>query len=201
MLTVTTPASTTDLTTLAAVKAELGISTTEHDTQLGNYISQASDSVISYCNRVFARESVSETFRIERPGKGLVLSRYPVTAIASVVENGVTLAASDYETNAGDGVLWRLQGDSQSRWACGKIVVNYTGGYLLPNDVGRNLPNDIERAAIMMVVHAFNVAGTDASVKRESIDGIGSTERFQLPESGIAPDVESLLARYRQVAL
>jgi uncharacterized phiE125 gp8 family phage protein len=201
MITVTTPAATTDLTTLAAVKAELGLSTNEHEAQLSTYIRQASDTVERYCNRTFARESVSETFLPNRCLDSLMLTCFPVTAIASVVENGTTLASTDYKLEADTGVLFRVSNEVQRLWSRGKIVVDYDCGYLLPGDDGRDLPHDIERAAIMLAAQSFLNAGTDASVKRESVDGIGSTERFSLSASGMTPEAEAILARYRQVAI
>lgn len=198
MLTIVTPAETTDLTTLAAVKSELGLTTADHDAQLADYISQVSTSVNSYCNRVFARETVAETFRPDCRLNHLVLSRFPVSAISSIVENGVELVVSDYELDADLGIARRLVSDSKSTWPSGKIIVTYAGGYLLPGDVGRDLPEDIERAAIMLAAQAFSSAGIDATVKRETVEGIGSTERFPLSASGMSPEAEALLSRYRQ---
>jgi uncharacterized phiE125 gp8 family phage protein len=201
MIIVTTPAATTDLTTLAAVKSELGLSTNEHDAQIASYISQASDSVKAYCNRTFARESVIEAFRVDLPSEPLVLTLFPVSAIDSIIENGVALTTDDFFVDDRDGTLWRLSNDRMTHWPCGKISVAYTAGYLLPGDDGRDLPHDIERAVIMLAAQSFLGAGTDARVKRESVDGIGSTERFLLSASGMTPDAEALLARYRQVAV
>lgn len=200
-ITVTSPASTTDLTTLPMVKSELGLTSNEHDAQLAGYIRQASDAIESYCNRTFARESVSETFLPDRCLDSLMLTCFPVTAITSVVENGTTLASTDYKLEADTGVLFRVSNDVQRLWSRGKIVVDYDCGYLLPGDDGRDLPHDIERAAIMLAVQAFNSAGVDATMKRESVDGIGSHERFPLSASGMTAEVEALLSRYRQVAI
>lgn len=201
MLIVTTPAATTYLTTVAAVKTELGLTSNEHDAQLAGYISQASASVKSYCNRIFARESVSETFRLEQRQRGLILARFPVSAIDAIVENDETLAETDYDLDTDNGALWRVRSDSPADWPCGKIVVAYTAGYLLPGDENRDLPEDVERAAITLAVQSFNSAGVDATMKRESVDGIGSRERFPLSANGMTPEADALLARYRQVAI
>lgn len=198
MLTVTTPASTADLTTLAVVKAELGLTSNEHDTQLATYITQASDRVESFCNRTFAQESISETFRLDHRENELVLTRFPVTAITSVVENGASLATSDYELDADSGVLRRLQSDTKTRWPCGKIVVEYVCGYLLPGDVGRDLPRDIERAAILLVKQFASNSDRDLMTKRETTEGVRTTEYFYGGETGLPPEVEGLLIPHRK---
>jgi hypothetical protein len=98
ILTVTDAATSYDLTTLANVKAELGITSGDGDTILRRYISGASQAAMQYCNRVFAVETVSEQFlpgRRERMIRGIVsplqLSRWPLTAVSSVTEDGAAL--------------------------------------------------------------------------------------------------------------
>jgi hypothetical protein len=55
----------------------------------------------------------------------LVLSRWPVTAVASVTVDGELLAADEYDWTA-DGLLRRVRGC----WAtCSRIVVAFTAGY------------------------------------------------------------------------
>jgi len=201
MLTVTVPAESNDLTTLAAVKAELGVTGNGDDARLSGYIKQASDAVVSFCNRVFAQETVSETLRLDQRRDELILSRYPVTALASIVENGVTLATADYEVEADTGALRRLRDDGPWSWPQGKIVVVYTAGFVLPGATGRTLPQDIERAAIMLIGRYASVTPQDQLLRRETVEGIGSTELFQLGSSGVPPEVEALLSRYRLPAI
>src|SRR5450759_693293 len=97
---VTDTADTYDLTVLATVKAELGITDRDEDENLARWINQASGVIAKYCNRVFAQETLSDTFRLKwrECEEILVLSRFPVSSIASVLENDATLdPASDYE--------------------------------------------------------------------------------------------------------
>ena len=135
MLTVTSRAATYDLTVLAAVKAELGITDRADDEKLTGYIRQASNAVAKFCNRVFARETVSESLRFRRRTEDLIQSRYPVTAVASVVENDTTLAEADYERDDDSGVLLRLRSGGQSCWPPGLVTVVCTAGYALLSDL------------------------------------------------------------------
>ena len=63
---------------LATVKAELGITDRSEDENLARWIKQASDAVSKHCNRVFAQETLSETFRLKCREDGLLLARFPV---------------------------------------------------------------------------------------------------------------------------
>jgi uncharacterized phiE125 gp8 family phage protein len=201
MITIVVPATSIDLTTLAAVKDELRLTSSADDAKIGGYIEQASRAIVSYCNRVFAREEVEETYRLCDMQHSLTLARFPVASVSALVENDEELATGDYEIEADIGTLRRLRDDEPSRWYRGKIVVAYTAGFLLPGESGRNLPHDIERAAIMLVAHYYSTDAQSHSLRRETIDGIGSTERFAPSSSGLPIEVEALIERYRVVAI
>lgn len=194
MLTVVTPASTYDLTILATVKAELGITDRQSDPALTGYIRHASDVVAKFCNRVFAAETVSETFRLKYRAEELMLSRYPVTGITSVVENDSTLTEADYERDDDTGELRRLSSDAPVCWPRGKIVVVYTCGYELLS----NLPFGIERATILLVKQYASAGDRDPLVRSETVDGAGSTDYFSSAGSGLPPEVEGLLIPHRK---
>jgi hypothetical protein len=197
MLTVTTPATTHDLTVLETVRAELGITDRAEDENLARWITEASRVIAEYCNRVFARETVSETFRLATRKSDFLLSRYPVVSIASVVENGETLVATDYEFTSDTGVLTRLRGDTPTCWPPGKIVVTYSAGYGLLTD----LPYGIERAAITLVKQYRFANARDPQLRSENIDGIGSAGYFDgLEADGLSPEVRGLLAEHRKPA-
>lgn len=193
MLTVIVPADSCDLTTLAAVKAELGISDHESDQNLSTWIAQASSAIIGYLNRTLGRETVRETFRLADRGSVLLLSRYPVAAIHSVTENDVTLSATDYELyNPNTGLLARFTDDAPSTWPQGKIAVEYTAGFDLPADA----PADIERACILMVKQYWHGAGRDPFVRTRDVPGVMSTT---YGTEGSA-EIEDLLMPYRKPA-
>jgi uncharacterized phiE125 gp8 family phage protein len=195
MLTVTTPASSFDLTVLATVKDDLGITDRSEDDNLARWIKQASDAISKHCNRVFVQETVSETFWLKCRDDGLLLARYPVSSIASVVENDTTLDASDYEVAAESGVLKRLRNDREWCWPAGKIVVAYTAGYALVTD----LPDGIERAAIALVNQYRYSADRDPQLRSEQTEGAGSSSYFDgLESSGLSPEILGLLSKHRK---
>jgi hypothetical protein len=207
MLTVIAPNTKRDLTKLATVKAEMGITDRDSDAKLKVLITQASGIVAEYCNRVFAIETVSETFRRghhssqpfsfpavhHRGNHELVLHRYPVTEIVSVTENDTLLDSTMYELNPTEGTLLRLCSDQYSHWASGKTTVVYSAGFTLPD----GLPAGVERATIMLVKQFALSGDRDPMVRAETSDGVGSTNFFSGDGTGLSPEIAGLLEQHR----
>ena len=128
------PAKTIDLLTLSEAKTLLGIQPTDtsRDAQLKMMITTASDTIARCCNRTFAYEEVTETWRELNDGTRLFLSHWPIEpdAIVSVSE-GDPLYAIDpslYTLETNSGKLRNLNG-----WQV-PVVVEYAGGYELPDE-------------------------------------------------------------------
>ena len=161
MLTVQTPPLSTKLTTVSALKTELKLASASDDSFLDSLIQQASDAIARYCNRTFGLATYLETVAGFNT-VWLQLSVTPIVAVASVLYNG-TIAVTDYtleEPDAGllrrdAGWIWtftpifNLEAWPQGRGESPQYSVNYQAGFKLPNDDGRTLPFDIERAAII----------------------------------------------------
>jgi hypothetical protein len=199
LLTVTDAAESYNLVTLARVKAELGITGTDSDDLLNEIISEESATVADYCHRVFPSETVSETFRLklmtgELLPEELILSRRPVTAIASITENATVLASDDYETDLPAGLIYRLWDDCRGRWpAWGfKIVVAYTAGYT-------TTPAAVSKACLTLVKHRWSARTRDPALKSETIEGVGQ-KQFWVGSTGdvgdLPPEVADALDRY-----
>ena len=139
MLTITTAATQFDLITLAATKTAFGITGSAEGTFLRDAITQASDVIARHCRRVFAQETIVETLRLDQSHNDIVLTRYPITEIASIVEGNTTVDPAMYEFNTESGVVRRLAGDGTSDgwWGATRITITYSAGYDLPTDVGR----------------------------------------------------------------
>jgi hypothetical protein len=169
-------------------------------------IHQASALAVGYCNREFAEEELKDFFR-PRDYRGidvLWLSRTPVTAIAAVVEDGVTLTAADYELDDKTGQLWRLDGaGNRSCWrSCALITVTFTGGYALLT----TLPHDVERACLDQVKAMFVPRGRDPTVRSENVPGLGQVAYAvaggdSFGASGLLSSVEGALAPYRIIVV
>jgi hypothetical protein len=118
-----------------------------------------------------------------------------------IIEAGAALAGSDFEAEADNGLLYRLAGDGERTDWCGKIVIDYQAGYILPGEPGRTLPDDIERAAILLVKTAWFARTRDPLIRSESTPSVyeatywvgGFGNGASLP-----PEVEGLLSKHRQ---
>lgn len=202
ILTVVTAADSYDLTTLATVKAEMKIASgeTKFDALISNdWIPQASAAVATYCNRVFALESVTETFRHVRCLSELLLSRFPVSSITTVEVDGVTLDADEYEIASDSGILYRLSSDCRIEWNASKIVVTYDGGYALLGE----LPREIERAVVLLIKFYRYTLARDPLVKRENIPGVIETEYWVTTDGTAAmpKEVTDLLDPHRSLTI
>lgn len=203
ILTVTMPATDYDLTTLANVKAELNITNGASDTVLGRYISSASQAAMQYCSRVFAVESLSEQFL---PGRStpmirsvvqpLQLSRWPLTAVASVTENTVLLAVgTDYLVDPASGQLSRISSNAgfDRPWHTLPLTILYSAGYA-------EIPADLEDAVIRMVTKRFSAKGRDPTLKQLNVPGVGEKSWWiatGADAGNLTPDIADILDNYR----
>lgn len=221
ILTVVTPADTQDLTTLAIVKDELGITDTSTDSLFSRWISECSEQIAAYLNRSFGQATVTETFRqpyiphssfylmrshsFPAPRQGpLTLRMWPVVSVTSVVEDdaveddGTTPLAvdpGDYELDPSAGQLWRLLDDHPSYWYAGKTVVTYVGGYALPGAA----PLRLQQACLLLLKHRWAARGRDPMLRQVSIPGIIERQYWVGPTSGsdMPPEVEALIESFR----
>lgn len=197
ILVVTDAADVFDLTDLETVKDELDVVDGESDDRLSRYITEASRAIATWCKRVFARETVAETFRNGKWVACLVLARRPVVAIASVLEDGTALTSTDYELDVETGLLYRLRSDCRSSWCASKIVVTYDGGFDLPDDA----PAPLSSACISLVKIKQSAQTRDPLVRAEDVPGVLSQQYWVggVGEDGIPPEIVSLIAPYRNV--
>lgn len=195
MLTVVTLAETYDLVRLNEAREALGLAGGGSDGDLQRWIGEASAAIVKFCNRTFAKETVAETFRLESCKPALLLSRFPVVSVASVIENDEALSASDYELASDSGQLARLSADAPALWS-GKIIVTYVAGYALDD-----MPKDIKRAAILLINQYRFSTIRDPQLRGNTVEGIGSRSYFDgMGETGMAPEIAGLLADHRMPA-
>lgn len=195
MLTVVTPAASTNLTTTTAASNLLGI---PQDTDgLDIAIEQASGMIADHCRRPFGLETVREIFRW--PRSGLLLSRAPAISLVSIDEGGNALTADDYELDGE--TLFRVSHSHRLPWI-GPITVTYSAGFVLPGDSGtQTLPAPVERAAILVAGAILSSRERDPMMRSETVDGVGSTS-WWVPAGGSLPSLEAqtLLAPYWRIA-
>lgn len=201
--TVVEAAASYDLTTLSVVKDELSISDSSKDAGLQRFISGASAAVAHYCNRALVAEKISDEFLpihdlsyvlMAEKIAPLQLSRWPVVAIMSVVENGAALIDGvDYRIDRAAAQLTRLTGGVPCPWSASVITVVFSAGY-------EPIPSDLEDAVVRMVTKRYSAKGRDATLKAENIPGIRDVQYWIATgnEAGnLTPDVVDLIDGYR----
>lgn len=209
MLTVITPATNTRLTTVAAVRDQFSISTTDlDDAKVETLIDRASAMAVAFCGRPFAKETVRQLAFLQAPAQTIVLERSPVDAASlTVTESGTALVKdTDFYLVADRPILFRMDSGRPSLWSRATIQIDYDAGYVLPDDVGtRTLPADVETAVLYLAGDILQVVqrGEGGILKRERVDGLGDQEWY-MPGAASRmsnPVSEILLAPYRKVAI
>jgi hypothetical protein len=208
IVTVTTAPTATKLTTLARVKSELSITDSANDPLLNAKIDEASSDAEASLGFTVPRATVAETYWHSEPIESLeylVLDRAPVVSIDSIVVDDATepLDPSLYRCDPEIGLVYALNGSGFPwRWLFYKsLVVNYTGGYLLPGQTNRNLPVGIEGAVVDMVQSFWLARGRDPLLKRVDLPGVINREWWvgTVGEAGeLPPGIVIKLAPFRR---
>lgn len=97
-------------------------------------------------NRTLARSTIVDT--LDGGKTILILLSYPVLSVTSIVEDGVTLAATDYVVNLRLGHVQRGTSLASRRWSAGyqNIVATYVAGSTVIPPIARKVAlNGIER--------------------------------------------------------
>lgn len=200
-ITVVDAAPNTRLTTIEAVKRNLGITDPDQDEPIQEMIQQNSDFIVSYTGRTFARQNVTEKF----VGKGLPnisLSITPIISISELKLKDAIIASEDFTIDDAEAGILQIQTGFTSTeiawntidravspysvkdWSC-----TYIGGYILPSwqvtDLPRDLPFDLERACIEMTKSTFHNATLDGSIRTYKIGDTSVTWDKTSSSSGV----------------
>jgi hypothetical protein len=205
-----------DLITLADAKTELGVTGTSQDAAILARITRASKVITEHCNRQFALASAEETFVFghhwrhqhhshhARHEQALVLTLYPVVEIASISLDGIDLDASAFDVQPEEGMIRLID---CGRWH-GRVIVSYTGGYLLPDAA----PGALQQACIELVRQYSNASSSSASAGASGIRSIthgdetvtfdtSSSSSSSSKSSGLSQFIIDLLSPFRRPAL
>ena len=212
---VVTPADGTLFATLSGIKRELGITSSDNDKVLSDLLSQASDFIVRYTNRDFAKATVKETIG-SNGGFILTVSRTPIVSITSIVfDTNTTVDSSTYRIYDADaGLIWsdnpwqdttaHYQNivSQPSRWLMPKYEINYVGGYGMPDvcsDEERNLPFELERACLDIVRFWYKTKDRDPSLTSKQIDTARESYSTNIASTSAVPmSVQSILDFWRR---
>lgn len=214
-VTVTVPAADVLLTTTAQVISQLGQSIAADSALIDEAVKWASDFCATYCGRIFAKQTYSETVR-GYGGNQLLLTHRPITAVTSVLYRSDVIVDFSID-DAGAGILYREAG---WYWTAASqrgsltfdpfpsseqplYTVVYVAGWVLPSDpTHRTLPYDIEAAAIDLAKTFYLDRKRNPSLQSKHVADLGLS--YFLPiaglSGGIPPRVQTLLAPYRSMS-
>jgi hypothetical protein len=211
--TVTAAASSYNLVEIADLKTRLDVSGTIYDAYFALAIGDASTAAIAFMNNPIVVETLSDQiwpWRDSRLGAvrnrepTLQLKRWPIVAVASVVETiaGVAttlVAGTDYVVEPAKGWLTRLDPHGSPRnWNADPVVVAYSAGYA-------TVPSDIQDAVSEMVKARWYARTRDPAVRAQNVEGVMSWQYWcgagPGGDSDMPPVIQAKLQRYRQPVL
>jgi hypothetical protein len=177
------------LTTLARVKRELNVSNNANDDLLKDKIAEASSDIELAIGARLPREDVRETFWHDEAEHlpshrhhhhtsaqtTLFLTRRPAIEITGVTVDDEPLDAADsWRVDPDAGLLDRLSDGRPCAWRfCRSVVVNYSAGYVLPDQGNAcTLPRAIEGAVVALVSSYWASRGRDPLLRSEDIPGV-----------------------------
>lgn len=170
------------LTTLAAVKAYLKIDSAVDDTLLTDLINASSNQIEGYCKRKFTEQTYTDEEYDGNGMKYLYLQNYPVSSIASITVDDISLTSEEFKVKKKDGTVIRIN----SLWSKGDInvLVTYTAGYTV-------IPKDLELACKHLVMSYF----------KSDVASFSTTfsEGFVFRPEALPAQVKALVAPYKKV--
>ena len=182
--------ATGDLTTIDAVKALLKITGTADDANIAHLVTRCSAVVANYLNRNLLAQTHTETYDGNASGR-LSLRQTPITAVAAVAVNGISIPASP------DGVLRDGFTFDQNRLilvnrifyrGIHNVSVTYTAGYA-------SVPYDVEEAVIELVGDRLRMAPRLGEQSRSLPQGGSITYDM----SFMSDRVQGVLSNYRRL--
>lgn len=218
--TITVPATTpVRLTTKEHVRGDLNITSGADDIYIDRLIDAVSETVIRYCGRTFASETLQDVFYAgdwhlyqRSPGDELLqLTRWPIISIASVIEYDASgtqttlVENTDFVQRGIYGQLLRLDSATglPRRWWMPKIAVTYSAGYSLPaqTKTGENytLPRSLEEVVIRIIKSRWLARNRDPMLRQQIIPNV-IEQQFWIDtgrDGDLSPDEREALDRFR----
>lgn len=180
--------ATGDLTTLANVKAWLGLSQPADDAIVARLITAESANVQSWLNRTIAIAPYTETR--DGTGNAVILLRHPpVISITSLAVDGLAVPAATGLTDTGYRLAGRklLLNTAIFTRGLGNVTVTYQAGYATP-------PPDLEQAVIELIALRYKERDR---IGHSSKSLAGETVAFFIGD--MPASVKTVLMQYREV--
>ncbi len=205
MLEVLDAASSTDLTTIPALVAEVGTLTPAQQDWISLAIESASMLIEQEANQRFAQQQFKET--IEGSGSStLMLARTPIIGTPTIITVDNEVIADFVVEEADAGILYRRQGwtneisymrsiahDPLPYEQHPRFVITYVAGYYLPSftddivDGEVALPANIEQACVLTIKAWWHKKNRDSSVSWKQVGDLALGYRGDAAVKGQEP--------------
>ena len=205
MLEVVVAASSTDLTTIPALVAEVGTLTPAQQDWIGLAIESASMLIEQEANQAFAQQQFRET--LEGSGSStLMLARTPIIGTPTIITVDNEVIADFVVEDAKAGILYRRQGwtneisympniayDPLPYEQHPRFVVTYVAGYHLPSfsdeieDGEIALPANVEQACVLSIKAWWHKKNRDATVSWKQVGDLALGYRGETATKGQEP--------------
>jgi len=187
------------LTTIDNVKEQLGIDEedTSQDDMIERHIKTVTAAVEAYLKRKL--ELQEHTERIAPVNSDIIVPKqWPIKEVVEVEYGDEILDEEEYEVFE-DKVIKK-----DGKWDKYEVQITYEAGYIMPGEEGRDLPYDLENAAIYHAMHTYH-SFDRLGVKEEQVDRL--RVRYAEPEKvGERPaplpgPVMAMLDPHRRISL
>lgn len=200
------------LALLNDLKVLLKQTSTDNDARLGLMLKTATAQIEQYCDHTLLYAAGVET--LDGGASWLLLDRYPVVSVASVIESagrdwsGATplVEGDDFLVRADRGRLIRLP--DETLWIDGSqtVRVDYAGGYVDPAvvslpDGASYAPEHLQSACLMQAMHLWQRHQQlgQASVSPVTGGGAGGGVVFTTGEYGLLKEVMAMVDGERRL--
>ena len=151
--------------------------TNQTDAAILQYLDDATGLIETYVDRTLEEAAgIVETVDVDYWSTLLRVETTPLTAVASIVENDVTLVDGDDFVWSDDGLIRRIVASSPKRgrnWLRGIqiVTVTYTGGYAAPD-----IPKALRAICLRSAFRAFQAAATFANAGGIATAGVSEVD-------------------------
>ena len=195
------------LTTLARLKAVMGIGSDSNDSALIMMINQATGFIEQYTKRRLNSQTYTNEEYDGTGNASLVLKQFPVTDLSSFQYNQAEDNSDDWQTYNTNDYWWYDDGRIHMRTGrlmerTQKYRATYTAGYLIDFDNENDpslhtLPPELEYACQQLVSGLFNKRSS-GGIQTSKIGDQSITYTSELMNS---PEIKAILDKYAQITL
>ena len=151
--------------------------TDNSDAAILQYLEDATGLMETYCDRTLEEvASIVETVDVDYWSTLIRVGTFPLTAVASIVENSVTLINGTDFVWTDDGLIRRINASTPKtarNWLRGVqiVTITYTGGY-----AAASIPNALRAVCLRSAFRAFQAAATFANAGGIATAGVSEVD-------------------------